>query len=222
MHPCGFLQAEQKNLLYSAYFVTHRLYALAVIPLYGTFITVLFKVWSNQVGTMYSSADKKRVQTKKDLSVWLLWGQVINQRFLFIYSSSTCFFLLVCLPVQLLVSPLLHIASDFSHKRRNNLLLLKVLPDLTVAQIRVCSYVVDLMKTRVGNCGASLHVTKNQIQFSIVEKMVFPEGSPTREPGYCDCGVGRWLPLEGGCRRLAGAAGRMGDRHGQQALIFPQ
>lgn len=64
MHPCGFLQAEQKDLLYSAYFVTCRLYALAVIPLYGTFITILFKVLSNQVGTVYSPIDMKRTQTK--------------------------------------------------------------------------------------------------------------------------------------------------------------
>lgn len=59
MHPCGFLQAEQKDLLYSAYFVACGLCALAVIPLYGTLVTALFKVWSNQTETEYSPTSMK-------------------------------------------------------------------------------------------------------------------------------------------------------------------
>lgn len=65
MHPWGFIQAEQRDLLYSAYFVTCGLCALAVILLYGTFITVLFKFLSNQVGTACSPTEEKKKHTQE-------------------------------------------------------------------------------------------------------------------------------------------------------------
>lgn len=131
MHPCGFLQAEQKDLLYSAYFVACGLCALAVIPLYGTFITSLFKVCSNQVGTVYSPTNMKRVQAKK--LVFGYWErQIRNQRFLLKLLQHFFFTCLTAVLRQL--SPFFHFACHIWPKPRTGsyLLLLEALPDFTV------------------------------------------------------------------------------------------
>lgn len=131
MHPCGFLQAEQKDLLYSAYFVACGLCALAVIPLYGTFITSLFKVCSNQVGTVYSPTNMKRVQAKK--LVFGYWErQIRNQRFLLKLLQHFFFTCLTAVLRQL--SPFFHFACHIWPKPRTGsyLLFLEALPDFIV------------------------------------------------------------------------------------------